>query len=205
MGRETPLSKIQKELSQGKQRSIELLRVAVGSLQERIDEAEPCVISPTPSMVLESAISLSRVFLVHGHETGPKEAVARYLEKIGLKPIILHEQANKGLTIFEKVENNADVGFAIILLTPDDLGSRKGEESKPRARQNVILELGYFIGKLGRGKICCLVVDKQLELPSDMQGIIWNLYDDGGGWRVAIAKELQAAGYDVDWNIIMSL
>ena len=88
-----------------------------------------------------------KVFIVHGHDDGARETVARFLERIGLEAIILHEQANQGRTIIEKVVANSDVGFAVVLLTPDDEGCEKGGNPEPRARQNVLLELGYFIGR----------------------------------------------------------
>src|SRR5690606_12147790 len=86
-----------------------------------------------------------KIFIVHGHDDGAREAVARFLERIGLEAVILHEQANQGRTIIEKVVAHSDVGFAVVLLTPDDEGCAKGGKPEPRARQNVLLELGYFI------------------------------------------------------------
>jgi predicted nucleotide-binding protein len=99
-----------------------------------------------------------RVFIVHGHASEAKESLARFLERVGLEPIILHEQPNSGRTIIEKFEVYADVGFAVVLLTPDDVGAPKDAptELKPRARQNVIAELGYFYGKLSRHRVCAL-------------------------------------------------
>ena len=108
---------------------------------------------------------------MHGREEEPREAVARFLERLGFQPIILHEQANQGRTVIEKVEDNSDVGFAVIILTPDDMGNLKGEEPQPRARQNVLLELGYFIGKLTRKRVCTLKVG-ELEIPSDWRGVV---------------------------------
>lgn len=142
------------------------------------------------------------VFIVHGHNTEVKINIARTLEKLKLNPIILHEQINGGKTIIEKFETHSDVGFAIILLTDDDLGKSKLEEmNKPRARQNVILELGYFIGKLGRHKVCTLY-SKGVELPSDLYGILYIEIDESEIWRIKLAKELKAAGYEIDINNI---
>jgi predicted nucleotide-binding protein len=143
-----------------------------------------------------------RVFIVHGHADGPREAVARFLEQLGLEPVILHEHANQGRTIIEKFEAHADVGFAVVLLTPDDVGGSSRYEQRPRARQNVILELGYFIGRLGRGKVCALKADG-VELPSDILGVAWTPLDPGGAWKRGLAKELEAAGYRFDWNFAM--
>ncbi|MGB8035837.1 MAG: nucleotide-binding protein, partial [Nitrososphaeraceae archaeon] len=98
-----------------------------------------------------------KVFIVHGHDDGSKNELASFLYRLGLTPIILHEQANEGRTVVEKFESYAsDVGYAFILLTPDDVGGKDKAELKPRARQNVILELGYFMGKLGRDRVCGL-------------------------------------------------
>jgi predicted nucleotide-binding protein len=143
-----------------------------------------------------------KVFIVHGHDEGARETVARFLERIGLDAIILHEQANKGRTVIEKVVAHSDVGFAVVLLTPDDEGCAKGGTPEPRARQNVLLELGFFIGHLGRDKVCALKRGT-LEIPSDFAGVVWETMDSNGGWRQALARELQAVGYDIDWNKVM--
>lgn len=144
----------------------------------------------------------NKVFIVHGHDGEARETVARFLEKMGLQAIILHEQANQGRTVIEKVEANGDVGFAVVLLTPDDLGCAKGGVPEPRARQNVLLELGYFIGRLGRAKVCALKRG-ELEIPSDFAGVVWEKMDSGSSWKLALARELKAAGHDVDLNKVI--
>ncbi len=151
--------------------------------------------------ILKSPFS-RKIFIVHGHDDGARETVARFLERIGLEAVILHEQANQGRTIIEKVVANSDVGFAIVLLTPDDEGCVKGGTPEPRARQNVLLELGYFIGRLGRDKVCALKRGA-LEIPSDFAGIVWQTMDSNGGWKQALARELEAAGHSIDWNKVM--
>ncbi|WP_343725881.1 nucleotide-binding protein [Herbaspirillum huttiense] len=143
-----------------------------------------------------------KIFVVHGHDEGTREAVARFLERIGLEPIILHEQANQGRTIIEKVVAHGDVGFAVVLLTPDDEGCTKGGSPEPRARQNVLLELGYFIGRLGRDKVCALKRGA-IEIPSDFAGVVWESMDDSGGWKQRLARELEAVGHTIDWNKAM--
>lgn len=143
-----------------------------------------------------------KIFIVHGHDEGARESVARFLERIGFEPIILHEQANRGRTVIEKVEAHGDVGFAVVLLTPDDEGCVKGGSTEPRARQNVLLELGYFIGRLGRDHVCALKRG-ELEIPSDFAGIVWEPMDSSGGWKQALARELKAAGHTIDWNLVM--
>ena len=146
--------------------------------------------------------STSRVFVVHGHDEAVREGVARFLERLDLEPVILHEQANEGMTVIEKLERHSDVRFAVILLTPDDEGRSIGDADgilRPRARQNVVLELGYFTAKLGRKAVCALHRGS-LELPSDYLGVAYVPIDEGGGWQLRLAKELKAAGFPIDMN-----
>jgi predicted nucleotide-binding protein len=151
----------------------------------------------------ETERQTNNIFIVHGHNEHTKTDLARTIEKLGLNPIILSEQPNQGQTIIEKFEMHSDVGFAVILLTADDLGKVKTEEKdKYRARQNVILEMGYFIGKLGRSSVFPLY-ESGVELPSDLHGVLYNPIDDGKMWKFKLVKELIAAGYDVDANKIL--
>jgi predicted nucleotide-binding protein/transcriptional regulator with XRE-family HTH domain len=138
------------------------------------------------------------VFIVHGHNNEVKLEVANTLHRLGLNPIILHEQANEGKTIIEKFEKHSDVGFAVVLLTSDDLGKAKNDgELSQRARQNVILELGYFIGKIGRHNVVPLYTHG-VELPSDLSGVVYVLLDSSGAWKMNLARELKAAGYKIN-------
>lgn len=138
-----------------------------------------------------------KIFVVHGHDEALKEKVARLVEKQGFEAIILSEQSNNGKTIIEKFEENSEVGAAICLFTGDDIGKAKSEpEEKQRARQNVVYEAGYFMGKLGREKVV-MVVDKGIELPSDLQGVV---YTNSNDWNVKVLQELQSMGYEVDFN-----
>lgn len=142
------------------------------------------------------------IFIVHGHNEAFKQSVARVVERLRLKAIILHEQPNVGKTIIEKLESYSNVGFAIVLLSPDDIGkgiSEPDSNYKRRARQNVIAELGYFIGKLGRERVCTLYMD-DVEIPSDFDGVLYIPYDEAGNWRFELFRELKAVGYDVDAN-----
>lgn len=149
------------------------------------------------------AQSNRKVFVVHGHDDYAKEMMARFLEKNDFEAIVLHEQASGNKTIIEKIEHYADVGFAIILLTPDDMGKSKNADNyQPRARQNVILELGYFMGKLGRNKVCAFK-SGDLEIPTDFSGVIWNPLDNAGAWKQILSKELSEAGYDLDSNKLL--
>jgi predicted nucleotide-binding protein len=149
-------------------------------------------------------IDPKRVFVVHGHDNEAKQTVARFLEKLGLKPIILREQVDLGQTIIEKFEANANVGFAVVLITPDDVGasnadhSSKGQASlRARARQNVIFELGFFMGKLGRLKVRALVKG-DIDILSDIQGVIFNPIDPHDAWQFRLARELKESGMDID-------
>jgi predicted nucleotide-binding protein len=188
-------------LAEGKERSIQLLQRAIRTLEDEI--ADVVTDSTLPALATAAPPVGRKVFIVHGHAGEPREAVARFLPQIGLEPIILHEQANEGKTIIEKFEAHADVGFAIILLTPDDVGGTIGGDQQARPRQNVILELGYFIGRLTRARVCAIKAG-DLELPSDILGIVWTPFDAGGAWKIALAKELQAAGHEIDWNKVMT-
>ena len=144
-----------------------------------------------------------RVFIVHGHDEAPREMVARFIAKLGLDPVILHEQANRGMTVPEKLDTFGDVGYAVVLLTPDDVGRKKAESrDSPRARQNVILELGYFVGRLGRERVTALLKD-DVEIPSDYLGVVYARFDEGGGWRLDLARELRSSGYEIDLNKAM--
>jgi hypothetical protein len=146
----------------------------------------------------------NRIFIVHGHDGEAREAVARFIERLGFESVILHEQANQGRTIIEKVEANNDVGFAIVLLTPDDEGKTNGDDKlQPRVRQNVLLELGYFMALLGRNRVCALKKGT-VDIPSDFAGVVWEAMDSGSGWKQSLGKELAAAGYTIDWNKIMA-
>lgn len=148
----------------------------------------------------------SSLFLVHGQDEATKEKVARFLERLGLEVIVLQERVNQGMTIIEKFEEYAgQAGFAVILFTPDDVGFPLGaeERKRPRARQNVVLEMGYFIGKLTRERVCVLYKGG-VELPSDILGVVYHSLDDGGGWRLTLAGELKRAGYPVDLNKIVA-
>ena len=149
-----------------------------------------------------AAVPSSReIFIVHGHDSAAKQEVSALLTKAGLLPIVLHEQANKGQTVIEKLERHSDVGFAVVLLTPDDVGGPAGGEMQPRARQNVIGELFYFMGKLGRSKVCGLVKGT-IERPSDTVGVMYEPMDEHGGWKAKLLRELADAGYQINWEAL---
>ena len=133
-----------------------------------------------------------------------KQEVARFITQLHIEPIILHEQPSQGMTIIEKIEEYSNVGFGIVLYTPCDVGyERNKEKSKQgRARQNVVFEHGYLIGKLGRSHVCALV-KQDVEKPNDISGVVYVSYDENGGWKLEIAKEMRKAGYAIDLNSLL--
>lgn len=161
-------------------------------VQDRRDHATPTEAQP---------VSPTDIFVVHGHDDEMREAVARKLEKLGFNPVILHEQANMGRTIIEKFSDHSDVGFAVVLLSPDDkVVSDDAGNTKYRARQNVVFELGFFIGKLSRARVVVLFrTHDDFEMLSDYSGVLYTAYE-GKNWAFELATELKAAGYDVDLN-----
>lgn len=139
----------------------------------------------------------SRVFIVHGHDGELKQAIARILEKQGIEAVILSEQANLGNTVIEKFERYSDVSAAICLFTGDDLGkANKEEEFNQRARQNVVFEAGYFVGRLGRQNVI-LIANSDIEMPSDLAGVV---YSSNRMWQVEVLQELKAIGFEIDLN-----
>jgi predicted nucleotide-binding protein len=146
----------------------------------------------------------NRVFVVHGRDNTLKESVARFLERLGFDAVILHEQANQGRTIIEKfVDEAADAAYAVILLTPDDKGGlANSTKLLPRARQNVILELGYFVGLIGRNRVAALVLE-HVEVPSDFAGVAYiAVAKDSDEWKMKLAREMRAVGLTVDLHRI---
>jgi len=143
----------------------------------------------------------SQVFIVHGHDDVAKTKTARFVEKLGFEAIILHEQASSSKTIIEKIEEYSNVGFGIILYTPCDIGGKQivNPDLKSRARQNVVFEHGFLIGKIGRSNVCALVKG-DIETPNDISGVVYVPMDEADAWRYTIARELKRAGYDIDMN-----
>lgn len=192
----------------------ETLRTDVGryvstlvSIQQRLE------LIPEPPEIARSAQQTSatpkpqgkKVFIVHGHDEEAKQTVARYLESLDLEAVILHEQPSGGRTLIEKLEHYAQqAAFAVILLTPDDIGGVKGtnfDDLNPRARQNVIFELGFFNAKLGRSRVCALH-RASVEILTDYSGVVYENMDNGGAWKFKLAIELREAGLSVDMNKI---
>ncbi len=176
--------------------------------KQRVIE-EPTRQEEQASLKKEIAHSLStKVFVVHGHNEAMKESVARAIEKLGLKAVILHEQSSQGDTVIEKLARHSDVGFAVVLLSADDYGYAKkdgNQKARLRARQNVILELGYFTGLLGRKKVVALFEDAEgFEIPSDYNGVVYVPFrSKQNDWKFTLAQELRDAGFRVDANNLL--
>jgi predicted nucleotide-binding protein len=168
------------------------MKKAIADLQQSLGKGE--------------SMPTNKVFLVHGRDNEVKQTVARFLEHLGFDPIILHEKPGGGRTIIEKIEHyGKGVEYAVVLLAPDDEGHLRdsSEDYKPRARQNVIFELGYFIGKLGRGRVSAIKVGDDIEGLSDFGGVEYIPWDAHDGWQKKLARELVAAGFSVDTSALL--
>ena len=160
-------------------------------------------INDNHNRVVKADMENKDVFIVHGHDGGLKNEVARFITDMGYNPIILHEQPNRGKTIIEKIETFSNVCYAIILYTPCDKGaSKNNQDLLPRARQNVVFEHGYLIGKLGRERVCALIKE-EVERPGDVDGIVYVTYDDRGAWKKDIAKEFNTLGMHFNNNALL--
>ena len=141
----------------------------------------------------------NRIFIVHGHDREMEAEVVLTVTRLDLDPIILHELPDKGRTVIEKFTDYGDVGYAIVLLSADDYGYSREESlknAKLRARQNVIFELGFFIGKLGRERVLAIHREEEkFEFPTDISGVIYKPFDKRGAWKLELVKELRACGY----------
>jgi predicted nucleotide-binding protein len=170
-----------------------------------IDETKISDVSANNDSSSEKQPRTKKVFVVHGRDEISKTSLEVFLHEIGLEPVVLHRQADEGMTIIEKFEKHSDVGYVFILLTPDEVAYLATEEGKPdserskefRARPNVIFEFGYFIGKFGRSRVCCLYTGN-VSLPSDVNGIIYKKFDKSiEEVAYGVIKDLKASGYTV--------
>ena len=165
--------------------------------QDDLQESSP---SEAPEKL--QPISANRVFVIHGRDHGTRNTVARFLEGLELEPVILEEQPDRGLTVIEKFEQNASGGFVVALLTPDDVGGPNPDELQPRARQNVIFELGYFVRAFGRNRVRALMKG-DVEIPSDYAGVLYIPMDEAGGWQMPLIREMKNAGLNIDANLAL--
>lgn len=174
------------------------------SIIARLELYENPAASHAPPATPASRPDFTHAFVVHGRDDAARESVARFLTRLGIEPIILFEKASSGKTIIEKLEHYGKVPFAVVLLTPDDEGRLAGSSDalKPRARQNVLLELGFFVGKLGRENVCALC-KPPIDVPSDWDGVVWVPMDEHDGWKTKLARELRAAGFTIDAGALL--
>jgi predicted nucleotide-binding protein len=202
-GEQTPPHEIQQGVDRGRLRAISALQGEVDALKEDLQFSGPANLAAATSVHPSAPVELSdEIFVVHGRDEAAKEQVASVIQRAGLTPVILHQQANKGKTIIEKFEKHGSAaGFAVVIATPDDVGGLAvpSPDLKPRARQNVIGEMFWFAGRLGRDKVCTLVKG-DIDMPSDVAGVGYTPMDDHGGWKAKLLQELSAAGYkNLNW------
>jgi predicted nucleotide-binding protein len=192
-----PLEEIRAGFDRGRNNAVALLEGEVYSLKEVLRYAAETIGEVQPEGPAIEVAS-DEIFIVHGHDAAAKNEVKNLIQLAGLNPVILHEQPNSGRTIIEKFERyGRAAGFAVVLLTPDDVGGPNCNELRLRARQNVVGELFWFAGKLGRERVCALKKG-DLEIPSDFAGIVYTEMDVHGAWKTELLRELRAAGYTVD-------
>jgi predicted nucleotide-binding protein len=174
--------------------AIEFVKAALERINNKLP-SEQSLSDGQQNLGQKESFNSSDVFIVHGHDDSMKTSVADFVHKIELNPIILHVQPDGGRTIIEKFHDCSDVGFAIILYSPDD----EMLEGKKRARQNVVFEHGFFLGKLGRDKVVGLVKDSEIiELPSDLQGVLYKPFVDK--WEAEVVKEMRHYGIEITFT-----
>lgn len=188
--------------------ALSILRAAQKELRIREESQEAELTVEIESLIDvpdKGAVETSgRIFIVHGHDDGKKHELARFLKALtGHEPVILHEQVNKGAVLMEKLETSAaGTGFAVVLLTADDLGRAKSEEDlKKRGRQNVVFEMGFFMGALGRSHVAVLM-DQGVEEPGDVKGLVYTSLDTAGAWKATLAREIEQANIHVNWSAL---
>lgn len=158
-------------------------------------------ISFVPSSNFNTKMNNNKIFVVYGHDEVLQLKVTAFIKQIGIEPVLLSDKPNKGQTIIEKLEANSDVSFAIILFSPDD-DVTNGQDNYKQPRPNVLFEYGYFMAKLGRNRLALLVKD-EIKILSDIMGTGYIKIQDNDGWEIQLAKELRAAGYEVDMNKVI--
>lgn len=158
--------------------------------------------SRSKDVIDAASASPKRVFIVHGHDHDALEQLSHRLRKLRLDPIVLQSIPGGGETIIEKLEQLTGADFACVLLTPDDEGRKwtqdEGEQLRRRARQNVVLELGMVLSRLGRSRVAILVKGNTIENPSDIDGLIYiRFYNHVDDAKNELASNLQNAGFDI--------
>lgn len=177
-------------------------KILLKGIREEVQKYFPDDVVKSKTKTDAKGIS-NRIFVIHGHDHELLYKVKDFLRKIHMEPIVLRDLPNLGRTIIEKFESYADVGYAIALLTSDDkvIADDEKRSVEYRARQNVILELGYFMGKLGRSRVAVLC-DKNVARPGDIDGMVYTITESDGDWQFGLAKELKASGLNIDMNLM---
>lgn len=201
---DTSVQRIREGVDRGRARAIAVLQGEVDALKEDIASEGPA----SPPFTASARIAMTatqplsdEIFVVHGRDDMAKAEVQLLVERAGLQAIVLHEQPNGGRTIIEKFEKHGGAaGFAIVILSPDDIGGLDVGSLLPRARQNVIGEMFWFAGRLGRHRVCALRKGA-LELPTDFAGVGYIEMDGSGAWKKDVLRELEHAGYkQLNWQ-----
>jgi predicted nucleotide-binding protein len=194
-GERYPLPEVQQAYQKGIGDAIIELNSLKEILVENLQDIEQNFSPYSKPIETMTVINNMEIFIVHGHDDEAKMELEHFVSEIGLTPIILHRKADEGLTIIEKFEKHSKVGFALILITPDDEVRDSAGKIIERARQNVIFEMGFFLGKLGRGRVCC-IRKEDVEMPSDISGVIYKPFKSKiDEVKYALITELKAAGY----------
>jgi predicted nucleotide-binding protein len=203
----TPIHEVRDGYRRGIERAISTLQTIIDLFEEKLEDQKNSAglsgYSSVNSSESRQTPQSHKIFIVHGHSDGLLHEIARFLEKLNQEIVVLRERPSSGKTIIEKFVEYSNVSYAVVLLTPDDRGaaaSEPFERQHLRARQNVIFELGYFIGKLGRDHVTALY-QSDVEIPSDYSGVAFVPLDTRGAWKFELAKELKNAGFDIDMNL----
>lgn len=180
------------------EKELEFLRMYVAGEWNKLESIKNRLSLWAPgatSVVAPSRPVGNSVFVVHGSDEGKAALVARVIENGTDRPaVILHEQPNGGRTLIEKFEHNAsEAAYAVVILTADDEGAKRGEQANPRARQNVVFEMGFFFGLVGRSHVCVLY-EPGVEKPSDVEGIVYVEWDSAGAWKTKLLTEMAEVG-----------
>jgi len=177
------------------------LREITNASQVLLRKVKLLLSPPKSDTRLNSQVRSNKIIVVHGQDNEMKTDVTQTLQKLDLEPIIIHEKPSSEQNIIEKISDYAHVSFAVVLVSPDDQASPKEtpDETKYRAKQNVIFELGYFLGRLGKQNVIAIYRKKKdFEIPNNYTGVLWIEYKTG--WYFELIKELKACNFDVDAN-----
>lgn len=174
------------------------------SIRERLELYEGATNQAVNAEQKEKELPNRKVFVVHGHDKGKRLAVEKFLEKLKLMPIVLQDQPGGSKALIEELVKHGDVAAALVIYTPDDEGrlAQGNHDLESRARENVVLELGYFIGRIGRDNVFVLLAHG-IDLPSDFKGVRYTLIDDTDGWQMTTARNLKDSGLDIDVNDLL--